>query len=229
MNKRLADIYNISVNTDNNTFVKVDYPDEKRSGILAHGSYLSAFFDGKSIPLTKDIRRGINFYEKILCKSMPLPPPDVDIDLDPAADLEGCRIDKRKQSTTNPNGTCFQCHQHFDRIGMGFERFNNLGEYREVQEDDNKCSTIQDFYLDGATKFSTMPAFADAVSKNSNVQRCLALKMKSYAYGSDVSTAYVKPIFLEMDKFKTSMNFQDLIVDIVTNDQFAKREGRDEN
>lgn len=229
VNKRLADIYNLNVNTDNNNFVKVDYPDDKRSGILAHGSYLSAFYSGKDIELTKDIRRGINFYEKILCKSMPLPPPDVDVDLDPAADLQGCRLDKRKQSTTNPNGTCFQCHQHFDRIGMGFERFNNQGEYRTVEKNDNSCTTLESFYLDGATKFETMPDFTEAVSKNSNVERCLALKMKTYAYGSNTSTAYVNPIFLEMDKFKESMSFPDLIIDIVSNDEFIKRESSDEN
>lgn len=229
VNKRLADIYNYNVNTDNANFVKVNYPDNKRSGILAHASYLSAFYSGKDISLTKDIRRGINFYEKILCRNMPLPPADVDIDLDPAANLNGCRVDNRKNSTLSPQGTCIQCHQHFDRIGLGFERFNNLGEYRTVQENDSSCSTIEDFYLDGATQFTTMPEFTQAVSENKNVGRCLAIKMKSYAYGSEISSEDLKSIFLEMDSFKTSMNFKDLIKDIVSNDQFVKRESRDEN
>lgn len=228
LNKRLADLYKYNVQTDNSNWVKVNYPDANRSGILSHASYLSAFFDGKNPYKTKDIRRGINFYEKILCRNMPLPPADVDIDLDPANNLQGCRIDNRKNSTLSPQGTCIQCHQHFDRIGMGFERFNNIGEYRTVQEDDTSCSTIEPFYLDGNTKFNTMPEFTKAVSENNNVGRCLAVKMKSYAYGSEGSTSDLKSIFLEMENFQKSFNFQDLIKDIVGSDQFIKRESRDE-
>ncbi len=228
VNKRLSDIYGFNASSSNTQWVKVVYPDAKRSGILSHASYLSAFYDGKDLEKTNDIRRGINFYEKILCRNMPLPPPDVDIDLDPASELTGCRIDNRKKSTLNPQGSCVQCHQHFDRIGMGFERFNNMGEYREVEKDRTSCSTIENFYLDGATQFNTMPEFTKAVSENNNVGRCLALKMKSYAYGSEIGVEHLKSIFLEMNTFQKTMKFKDLIKDIVGNDQFIKREGRDE-
>lgn len=224
VNQRLADIYDFNVNT-NGDWIQVQYPDNKRLGILSHASYLASNYEGTDIEDTNEIRRGINFYEKILCRSLSLPPADVDVDIDPSKDLTGCNVENRKNSTLSPTKSCFQCHQHFDRIGLGFERFNNLGEYREVEKERPSCSTIEDFYLDGATRFSTMPEFAQAVGGNDDVGRCLALKMKSYAYGTDVSFDHLKSIYLEMDTFKNTMKFKDLIKDIVANDEFVMRKG----
>jgi mono/diheme cytochrome c family protein len=229
VNKRLSDIYGFNASNSNSDWVRVEYSDNKRRGILTHASYLSAFYDGRDLEKTNDIRRGINFYEKVLCRNMPLPPADVDVDLDPAADLNGCRTDNRKNSTLSQAGTCFQCHQHFDRIGMGFERYNNKGEYREFEKERPECSTIENFYLDGGTQFNDLPEFTNAVSENKDVGRCLALKMKAYAYGTDIPNSELESIYLEMPTFQKTMLFKDLVRDIVGSDEFIKRKPVNEN
>lgn len=227
VNKRLADIYKIPSVLSNSSFVKVNYPNNQRSGILSHASYLGAFYSGGSPENTKDIKRGLSFMKNILCQTPRPLPPGIDPDVDPATGVEGCRLEKRRNSTSNPQNACFSCHKDFDSVGMGFERFNENGEYRSTEKSDPSCSTIADFHISSEKSYKTMAEYTKAISETDQVARCLAVKIKSYAYGADLNTKKSNQVFVETEKFKKTLNFEDLIIDIVSNSQFVLREGRD--
>lgn len=127
----LAAHYGLEVPTDPGW---VSY-DDKRMGVLSHGSFLS--LSQTRLTETLPSRRGAMIGRRLLCQEILPPPPDVAIDMGVPVPEGACKSDAYE---AHASGSCKGCHLAIDGIGFGFERFDGLGRYREVEQDNATCS-----------------------------------------------------------------------------------------
>jgi hypothetical protein len=99
---------------------------ETGGGLLAQGSLLTiyALASGSS-----PIHRGVLVRERMLCEDLPPPPAELDTS-PPEVDLSLSTRERYAEHSANP--ACSSCHNKIDPIGFGFEHFDGLGRYREV-------------------------------------------------------------------------------------------------
>jgi hypothetical protein len=113
----LAELYGLPAPAEG--FAWTPYPagTGERRGILAHGSFLSVagkFGD------TSPTQRGKLIRERLLCESIPPPPPNVNVDQPPESPTSTCKYDRYEAHRAN--GSCSGCHSQMDPVGSGSEQ-----------------------------------------------------------------------------------------------------------
>ena len=97
--------------------------DSPRGGLLGAAALLAIYADNAS---TSPTRRGRFVRQNLLCEDVPPPPPGVDTNF---ADNTGATVRERVAMHSN-NASCAGCHSLMDPIGLGFERFDAIGQAR---------------------------------------------------------------------------------------------------
>lgn len=174
----------------------VMYPsNSRRAGILSHGSVLSGFskFDD-----TSPTQRGIFVRTRLLCQPVQSPPPAVNVDQPPGGEEANgaCKLD-RYRAHQEQSG-CRECHQLFDPIGVGLERFDRAGRYREHDDADETCVIDGSGELPGYGTFDGPGELAQLLTQHGAIQNCLVRHLMRYARGTDV-------LGPEDEKFATDM------------------------
>jgi hypothetical protein len=127
VDERLARHYGIS-GVVGDEFRRVSYPDDRRRGLLGHGSILAMTSHANR---TSPVLRGKWVMEVLLGSPPPPPPPNV-----PELEEEGVSEDGRiltvreqmEQHRANP--ACRSCHIMMDPIGLALENFDVTGSWR---------------------------------------------------------------------------------------------------
>jgi hypothetical protein len=129
VNNRLADLYGIP-NVYGSHFRRVTLADEKRHGVLGHGSILTV----TSYPdRTSPVLRGKWVLENLLGAPPPPPPPDVPA-LQASSKTRPTTVRQRlEEHRANP--VCASCHARMDPLGFPLENFDAIGQWREAEHD----------------------------------------------------------------------------------------------
>ncbi|MEQ1501015.1 MAG: DUF1588 domain-containing protein [Myxococcota bacterium] len=104
---------------------RVDLDGETYGGLLTHGSVLTTH--GKPSG-SGPIQRGVTVRERLLCEDLPPPPSNLDTS-PPEVDPTLSTRERYEQHSADP--ACAGCHDKIDPIGFGFERYDQLGRWRE--------------------------------------------------------------------------------------------------
>ena len=127
VNERLARHYGIP-NVAGTEFRRVSLPDERRRGLLGHGSVLMLTSLANR---TSPVLRGKWLLEVILGTPPPPPPPAIpDLD-ETVAVVDGRPLTTRERMElhrTNP--TCNACHRFMDPLGLALDNFDVIGKWR---------------------------------------------------------------------------------------------------
>ncbi|HEY8375369.1 MAG TPA: DUF1592 domain-containing protein, partial [Nannocystis sp.] len=108
-------------------FVRVDLPvEQNRAGLLGQASFLARFAHPAE---TSPTRRGLFVRTKLLCESVPPPPPGVDTTL-PEDDPNNPQTMKEKLTKHMEDPSCASCHGLIDPIGLALENYDALGQFR---------------------------------------------------------------------------------------------------
>jgi hypothetical protein len=126
-NERLARHYGIP-NVAGDRFRRVSYVDDKRRGLLGHGSVLVLTSLANR---TSPVLRGKWVMEALLGTPPPPPPPDVpDLD-ETAAAKDGRMLTTRERLELHrSNPTCNACHRFMDPLGLALDNFDVTGKWR---------------------------------------------------------------------------------------------------
>lgn len=146
------------------------FPRGERAGILTQGLFLVT----RSYPSANSwVHRGKFVRERLLCGTMPPPPPDVD--------LSGGNDPNR---LTNPE--CSGCHQLMDPIGMAFDRYSPIGTYSSTDADGETIAA--DGYVAGSdiAEFDSIVGLANELAENEDVQACMAKTFATFALARDL-------------------------------------------
>lgn len=126
VNPRLARFYGIpKIEEDRFQRVHVD-AETHRGGLLTHASILSLTSDGTR---QRPVHRGAWVSEVILGRTPPPPPANVDpIEPNPVDSPKATL--RMKLAAHIHDARCASCHRKIDPLGLAFENFNAIGEWR---------------------------------------------------------------------------------------------------
>ena len=157
VNGRLAQHYGIE-GVYGDEFRRVEYPDNRRRGVLSHGSvlHLTSMSDR-----TSPVLRGKWVMEVLLGSPPPPPPENVPAFESSPSVAGGRRLNTRERMEVHrENPACNSCHRFMDPIGLALDNFDATGRWR-ISENMVPLDTRSDFY-DG-TPIATPTELVDAL------------------------------------------------------------------
>ncbi len=181
INERLARHYGIPGVTGSH-FRRVTYMDDRRRGLLGHGSILAMTSHADR---TSPVLRGKWVMEVLLGTPPPPPPPNVP-DLEATEGVQDGRFltTRERMELHRSNPVCRSCHQFMDPIGLALDNFDVTGKWR-IKENGRTLDTQGELY-DG-TPVSSPADLREALLKRPEAFiRNFTANLLSYALGRRV-------------------------------------------
>ena len=181
VNERLARHYGIP-GVAGTHFRKVDYPDQRRRGVLGHGSILTSTSHANR---TSPVLRGKWIMEVLLGTVPPPPPPDVP-DLEAIDEAEEGRFltvrERLEMHRASP--ACRSCHRTIDPLGLALENFDVTGAYR-INDQGRTVDPSGELY-DGTPLSSPSDLRTALLSRRESLARTFTENLMAYALGRRV-------------------------------------------
>lgn len=175
LTRTLAMVYKVPY-TSREEWASYVFPEgSPRTGVLTQLSFLSLF----SHPaVSSPTRRGVAVNEIFLCQPIPPPPPDVDFTainegMDRPSTVRG-RLELHRT-----NQVCAACHAIFDPLGLPLEKFDALGQYREL-EAGLPIDVTSDYY---GRKFEGAAGLGEVLRENPRTTSCVVRNLYATAIG----------------------------------------------
>lgn len=173
VNEALAEHYGIAY-PGGTGFQKVPLPvGEKRGGIFGHASLLSVLAHVSS---TSPTLRGKFVQERMMCTSIPPPPPGVITDLPSGAEYKTMR---ERLAAHQEQELCASCHTIMDPPGLGLENYDGVGRFRTM-ENGVVIDTLSD--LDGEP-FDGAAQLGAVLRERPKFSLCTILNLYRHATG----------------------------------------------
>jgi hypothetical protein len=181
INAPLAEVYGQSGDFDE-TLARTDLAATERMGLLTHASVLSVHAKSNQ---SSPVHRGKFVRERLLCQQLSPPPAGLVIvppDPDPDAST------RERFAQHSEDDSCSGCHALMDPIGFGFEHYDGIGRYREMDgtftvdaSGQINSSRDADGPFDGALEL------AQRLAQSEEVNQCVAGQWFVYAFGRSVN------------------------------------------
>ena len=218
LSDKLATVYGVPLPGDQNTPVALP---AQRSGLLTQPAIMALLAHSDQ---SGPVLRGVFVREKLLCLEVEPPPPNVAA-VPPQVDQTATTRTRFAQHTADIN--CRGCHDALDGIGFGFERYDQLGRYREMEnnlqvDDSGEVVASLDATLDGPFKGAL--ELASKLADNSSVRDCVATQWYRYAMGRVEDQSDACSLADIKQRFATGKGaFRELLVAITLSDAFRYR------
>jgi hypothetical protein len=165
----------------------VPYGDGRRAGVLGHASMLAAHAHSDQ---TSPILRGLFVRKNLLCEPLPPPPPFAGgvPDVDPTATTR----ERFAQHTANP--VCASCHRFIDGVGFGFEHFDAVGRWRDVEagqaiDASGDLTDVERLGTDTSAPYATLPELAAIIAGSRAGESCFVRQTFRFARGKQETLA----------------------------------------
>lgn len=181
VNGPLAELYGLPEPTAEDDWRTVTLPSEgPRAGLLGFAGFLALHAGPAETSVTK---RGLFVTSKLLCRTIPAPPPDLEAQLADVPEGEHRTMRERvEQHMSDP--ACSTCHAVMDPPGLALEHFDALGVYRET---DNGLAIDASGEVDGQP-FNDAVELASLLANHPDVSACFARRFYEFAFGTQIST-----------------------------------------
>jgi hypothetical protein len=189
--------------------------DGERGGILTSAAWLSVQAKPYSSSPTL---RGVWLREKLLCQSVPPPPPAVNNVLPSPADRAAGapRTTRQVLEDHRKNPDCAACHAVFDPLGVAFERFDGIGAYRTTE---NNLPIVTADSFDGKP-FSTAAELVELLKRDSRVADCMVRHVYDFVTGHEHLPGEDLVVGQMSADFRAHPDFRDLLTRMVASDWF---------
>ena len=131
MNERLVKFYEYDdrLSVSGTRFQKVQWPDERRAGLLGMGAVLAV---SAQIEQTSPVLRGAWLLDTLLGTPAPAPPPDVPALPKSPTKGPGVLTMRQRLQMHQADASCASCHKLIDPMGFALENFDWLGRWRDT-------------------------------------------------------------------------------------------------
>ncbi len=156
---------------------------ERSAGILTLGGLMSILSTPEH---TDPVRRGKFIRERLLCQTVPPPPPGVVAafpSFDPTATT------RQRFATHQSSPACASCHRMMDGIGLGFENLDAVGVYRSAEQGLPVDASGELVNSDVDGPFVGPRGLADKLASSRQVQDCLTRTWFRFISGREASEA----------------------------------------
>lgn len=174
LNADLANLYGVSAPSGNSATAVELAADGPRAGILTTGALLTL---NNRPNRTSPTIRGLFVRQRLLCGSVPPPPPGIPPIMEDDTGPPKTIREKLEKHRSNP--TCAACHQFMDPIGLGMEDFDQYGRFRSSYDTGQVVDAGGD--VDGKT-FTGARQLGELLAQDPRVTACLVKQI--YRYGS---------------------------------------------
>ena len=230
MSPELATYYGVSAGSgesDSDGFQRVDLSgDERYGGLLTQGALLTVH----ALPTTSSpIHRGLLVRERFLCQE--LPPPPANLDTSPPAMDESMSTRQRYEIHTTESA-CSSCHNLIDSIGFGFENYDGIGRWRDMDGEHivdatGAVSSIDDndYPFEGVSELSSI------LAESEQVGQCYVQQWFTYGFGE--GDMEEEELYCAVEKaseyYQTEgSTLQAPLLSLVQIDRFFQRHGEEE-
>ncbi len=213
INNELARVYELP-EVDPDVTREVEMPvDWMRHGLIGSAALLAI---NSPETRTSPTRRGAFISDALLCRTIPEPPPNVDLNLDKDPDA-GPKTAREKLQVHRENPTCAACHELMDPMGLALENFDSLGKFRG---DDQGLPIDASGTLDGVP-FAHGGELATLLRDHPETANCLTRKLYTYMLGRlPLSVEWKIVDMLEEALWEADNRFDQLLLALVTRDEF---------
>jgi Protein of unknown function (DUF1592)/Protein of unknown function (DUF1588)/Protein of unknown function (DUF1587)/Protein of unknown function (DUF1595)/Protein of unknown function (DUF1585) len=157
---------------------KAELPASERAGLLTQASILALTAKPDQ---SSPVQRGAFVRERLLCETLPEPPPGVDT-TPPTVDPDLPTRQRYEQHASDP--TCAACHRLIDPIGFGLEHYDAIGRFRT---DDGGAPVDARGELlglaGGDVAFEGAVELAGVLAGREELRRCFVEQWFTYAWG----------------------------------------------
>ncbi len=199
---------------------KVDYPDDRRVGLLGHGSVLVLTSLANR---TSPVLRGKWVMEVLLGTPPPPPPPGIPDLEETESSRDGRMLTTRERMEIHRESPqCASCHRFMDPIGLALDNFDVTGKWRSL-ENGMPLDTGGDFY-DG-TPVQTPAELSSALLKRPlPLVRTFTENLMAYALGRRVEY-YDQPAVREIvwQAEADDYSISSLVLGVVKSDAFRMK------
>lgn len=211
VNEALASHYGIAY-PGGTGFQKVTLPPgEKRGGIFGHASLLSLLAHVSS---TSPTLRGKFVQERMMCTSIPPPPPGVVTDLPSGAEYKTMR---ERLAGHQDQELCASCHSIMDPPGLGLENYDGVGRFRTMENGvviDTK-SDLDGEPFDGAAELGGL------LRERSKFSLCTILNLYRHATGHVEQPGEIDRLIAVDESFiAAEYRFKSALVELVASKAF---------
>ncbi len=183
INERLARHYGIP-GVYGGHFRRVAYRDDRRAGLLGHGSLLTV----TSYPhRTSPVLRGKWLLENLLGAPPPPPPPDIP-ELDEPGERAAPATMRERMARHRASPACATCHAKIDPLGFALENFDAVGRWRAREDGAGTPIDASGALPDGAP-FDGPAAFREALLREpwaTEFATTVTEKLMTYALGREL-------------------------------------------
>jgi hypothetical protein len=201
-------------------FRRVEYPDDRRSGLLGHASVLTLTSHANR---TSPVLRGKWVMEVLLGSPPPPPPPGVP-DLEKTGEAKEGRLltTRERMEMHRANPQCRSCHLFMDPIGLALDNFDVNGQWR-IRENGASLDTKGEFY-DGTTISSPAELRQVLLKRPVPIIRTFTANLMAYALGRRVEY-YDQPAVRRIvrDAEADGYRMTDFVLGVVMSDAFRMK------
>ncbi len=174
----LAPIYGLAAGSNADGVSPVTFDGAERSGLLTLPAFLAVHAHADQ---SSPVKRGVIVRTRLLCQDLP-PPPDNVNNAVPAPAPDATTRERFAAHESDP--ACASCHTLIDPIGLGFENYDAIGQYRAEESGQQINATGEIFEagdmsgaFDGAAELSRRLAGGDQVAE------CVTRQWFNFALG----------------------------------------------
>jgi mono/diheme cytochrome c family protein len=218
LNERLAKHYGIP-DVYGSRFRRVTLsPESKRGGLLRQGSVLAVT---SYATRTSPVLRGVLVLRNILGVPPPSPPPNV-----PALDESAVAANlpmRQRLAAHRTNAVCASCHRTIDPVGFSLENFNAVGQWRDLEVEDQPVDSSG--AIPGDKEFKGIDGLEAALLRRPELfVSALTENLMTFALGRGVEY-YDAPAIRKIvhDAEKDGYRFSSVILGIVKSAPFQMR------
>jgi len=218
VNGDLAALYGVSAPAT--AFAATQLPDNRR-GILTRAAFLAVNAHPQS---PSQVLRGKAIREQLLCDRIGPPLPGVERNVPVGANQT--TQEAVDAHTSAPE--CAYCHKWMDPIGYGFNAFDNIGRYRELEN--GKPVNVQGQIVQGPQspvtgQFNGAYELEQLLSSSEYVQQCFAVQASRFALGRDEAAGDACSLKTAWDAFSAGGQFsiRQLLVAVTGSYAFSHR------
>lgn len=214
VNSELAALYQVSApGATPIAFVPVELPaDGPRAGVLTSGAVLTMNAHPTE---TSPTLRGKYILERVLCRLVPPPPGNVNLNLDDKMGMPRTLRERLEEHRNNP--ACSSCHSMMDPPGFLFEGFDSIGAARPMT-DALAAQTRSE--VEGQT-YNNGRELGQKLADDPLVGQCISKQLYRHANGRLDDAGDERPLRTLAEQFeKSGYRFRELLVALVQSEGF---------
>ncbi|NCG20275.1 MAG: DUF1592 domain-containing protein [Rhodobacterales bacterium] len=193
---------------------------DERYGLLTQPSLLTALSHSNQ---TSIVLRGKFVRERVMCQLLQAPPDDLDISLPP---LDESLSTRERFARHMQDPVCSGCHALTDPLGLGFEHYGPLGEWRDEETPgvpvDASGLVVSAGALDGT--FYGLDELSELLANGELIEQCFVLNVFRRGFGREPGDADACAVAgLEAGFANSGGDIQSLLREIPMTETFRSR------